>query len=336
MPAASRDWTEGVPDLSAEGYLPSLSGATGWLNSAPLTTEELRGKVVVANFWTYTCVNWIRTLPYVRAWASKYRDRGLVVLGIHTPEFPFENEPDNVRRAAAEMRVDYPIAMDNDYALWNGFGNHYWPATFIADTEGRIRHHQFGEGGYDECERVIQTLLRDSGATDIGAELVSPDVEGLEVGADWQSVGSPETYLGYDQARGFALQGGAAFGESRTYVQPSSLDLNTWALSGQWTIGEQAIVLDRADGRIAFRFRARDVNLVMTPGPSNPEVRFRVLIDGQPPGSAHGLDTDELGDGILAEPRLHQLVRQPGPAGERIFEITFLDPGAEAFVFTFG
>jgi thiol-disulfide isomerase/thioredoxin len=323
-------------DLPIEGHLPGFDDATGWLNSPPLTAADLRGKVVLTDFWTYTCINWLRTLGYVRAWAEKYEDQGLVVVGVHTPEFPFERDVDNVLQAANDLRVEYPIALDSDYGVWRAFANHYWPAVYIADAEGRIRHHQFGEGGYAECERVIQRLLREAGGEGIGDDLVSVTADGLEAQADWTNLGSPETYLGYEQAQNFASPGGAAFDEPRTYMAPDSLTLNHWALSGDWTIERRASVLNRADGRIAFRFHARDVHLVMRQRERGTSVALRVLVDGAPPGDAHGLDVDAQGHGTLLEPRLYQLIRRRGSVTDRTFEMTFLAPGVEAYVFTFG
>src|SRR5256886_16069266 len=328
--------TRFVADLPIEGHVPGFDGATGWLNSPPLTAADLRGKVTLVDFWTYTCINWLRTLAYVRAWAEKYHDRGLVVVGVHTPEFPFERDVDNVRQAAKDMRVRYPIALDSDYAVWRAFSNRYWPAVYIADAQGQIRHHQFGEGYYEECERVIQQLLREAGAEGIGDDLVSVAADGFEAQADWTNLGSAETYLGYGQAQNFASPGGAAFDEPRTSVAPDSLMLNRWALSGDWTIERGASVLNRADGRIAFRFHARDVHLVLRQREPGASVPFRVLVDGEPPGDAHGLDVDEQGHGTLVEPRLYQLVRERRSIIDRTFEITFLAPGVEAYVFTFG
>jgi thiol-disulfide isomerase/thioredoxin len=325
-----------APRLPVEGRLPGFDGATGWLNSAPLSPADLRGKVVLVDFWTYTCINWLRTLGYVRAWAEKYEDQGLVVVGVHTPEFPFEKDVDNVRPAAKDMRVEYPIALDSNYAIWRAFSNQYWPAVYIADAQGRIRHHQFGEGQYEECERVIQQLLREAGREGIGDALVSVAADGFEAQADWTNLGSPETYLGYEQAQNFASPGGSAFDEPRTYVAPDSLRLNHWALSGDWTIERGASVLNRADGRIAFRFHARDVHLVLRQPERGTSVPFRVLVDGEPPGDAHGLDVDDQGHGTLVQPRLYQLVRERGSITDRTFEITFLAPGVEAYVFTFG
>ena len=308
-----------------EGHLPGFDGATGWLNSEPLTAEGLRGKVVLVDFWTYTCINWLRTLGYVRAWHQKYEDQGLVVVGVHTPEFPFEREIDNVRWAAEDMRVEYPIALDSDYGVWRAFDNHYWPAVYIVDTEGRIRHHQFGEGGYEECEAIIQQLLREAGRDGVGDGFVSVADDGFEAQADWATLGSPETYLGSDQAQNFA-----------GITDEPDLRLNEWALSGDWTVDRGASVLNAAGGRILFRFHARDVNLVMGPSTRGTAVPFRVRVDGAPPGDAHGGDIDEEGHGTVVQQRLYQLIREPGPITDRTFEITFLEPGAEAYAFTFG
>jgi thiol-disulfide isomerase/thioredoxin len=308
-----------------EGHLPGFDGATGWLNSEPLTAEGLRGKVVLVDFWTYTCINWLRTLGYVRAWHEKYEDQGLVVVGVHTPEFPFEREIDNVRWAAEDMRVEYPIALDSDYGVWRAFDNHYWPAVYIVDTEGRIRHHQFGEGGYEECEAIIQQLLREAGRDGVGDGFVSVADDGFEAQADWATLGSPETYLGSDQAQNFA-----------GITDEPDLRLNEWALSGDWTVDRGASVLNAAGGRILFRFHARDVNLVMGPSTRGTAVPFRVRVDGAPPGDAHGGDIDEEGHGTVVQQRLYQLIREPGPITDRTFEITFLEQGVEAYAFTFG
>ncbi len=321
--------------LPVEGDLPSLDGATLWLHSPPLTAAGLRGKVVLVEFWTYTCVNWLRQLPYVRAWAEKYKDKGLVVIGVHTPEFDFEKDVENVRRAAQAMRVDYPIAIDNDHSVWDAFANQYWPALYIADAEGRIRHHQFGEGGYEECERVIQQLLRDAGGDAVSDDLIAVVPDGVEAQADWGTVGSPETYVGYQQGRNFASPGGVTVDETRTYSVPDPLGLNSWALSGDWTVEGRVAVLGRAGGSIAYRFHARDVNLVLRSGEGT-AVPFRVLVDGAPPGEAHGLDVDGNGEGSLVRPRLYQLVREPGTIVDRTFEIVFDEAGVEAYVFTFG
>jgi hypothetical protein len=293
--------------------------------------------VVLVDFWTYTCINWLRTLGYVRAWAEKYQDRGLIVVGVHTPEFPFERDVDNVRWAVHELGVPYPVALDSKYDVWRAFANHYWPAVYIADAEGRIRHHHFGEGGYDECERVVQQLLREAGRDDVADGLVSVADDGLQAQADWASLRSPETYLGYEQAQNFGSPGRPGLDESRDYVVPEDLPLNRWALAGRWAIERKASVLIGSEGRLALRFHARDVNLVLGPPARGlMSVPFRVLVDGEPPGAAHGLDTDEGGEGVVDRQRLYQLVREPGTIRERTFEITFQAPGVEAYVFTFG
>ena len=322
--------------LPVEGRLPSFDGATEWLNSPPLTTAELRGKVVLVNFWTYTCINWLRQLPYVRAWAGKYSGHGLVVIGVATPEFGFEHDLGNVRRAVRDMRVDYLVAVDNDYAVWSAFDNHYWPALYFADAQGRIRHHNFGEGEYQQSEMVIQQLLAEAGSEGAGRDLVSVEARGIEAPADWASLRTPETYAGYERTENFASPGGAVPGKRHVYQVPAELRLNNWALAGDWTVDEQAATLNEAGGQISYRFHARDLHMVMGPASPDAPVRFRVLIDGQPPGPAHGTDVDDQGHGTVAEQRLHQLIRQPGPITDRTFEITFLDPGAQAFSFTFG
>jgi thiol-disulfide isomerase/thioredoxin len=319
-----------------ESELSSLSGATEWLNSPPLTAASLRGKVVLVDFWTYTCINWLRSLPYVRAWAEKYRDQGLVVIGVHTPEFPFEKDIDNVRRAVHDMRLAYPIAIDNDYAIWRGFKNQYWPALYFLDAQGRLRHHQFGEGAYEQAEAMLQRLLAESGAGGIGHDLVSVDARGVEAAADWGSLKSPENYVGYERTEGFASPGGAILGKRRVYAAPARLSLNHWALSGDWTVEKQATLLNEANGRIVYHFSARDLHLVMGPATRGTPVRFRVRIDGQPPGAAHGADVDDRGNGTVVEQRLYQLIRQSKPITDRQFEIEFLDPGAAAYAFTFG
>jgi thiol-disulfide isomerase/thioredoxin len=328
--------TPGAVRLPIEGMLPTFDGASTWLNSPPLTPAGLRGKVVLVDFWTYTCINWLRTLPYVRAWADKYKEHGVVVIGVHTPEFPFEHDVENVRRAATDMRVAYPIAVDSDYAVWSAFNNHYWPALYIVDAQGQIRHHHFGEGAYDHAERIIQHLLAEAGLDGSGHDLVSVEARGVEAAADWDSLQSPETYVGYERAESFASPGGAAWDTQRVYMVPERLRLNQWALAGNWTVGEQAAVLNQADGRIVYRFHARDLHLVLAPAARGRSVRFRVLLDGRPPGTAHGSDVDDQGYGEVAAPRLYQLIRQPQPIAERQFEIAFLDAGVEAYVFTFG
>jgi thiol-disulfide isomerase/thioredoxin len=328
--------TQPAAQLPVEGHFPSLAGATGWLDSQPLTAADLRGKVVLVDFWTYTCVNWRRTLPYVRAWAEKYKGQGLVVIGVHTPEFSFEKDVGNIRQAIKEMGIDYPVAIDSDYEVWSAFNNEYWPALYFIDAQGRIRHHHFGEGEYEQSERVIQQLLAENGSSSFGRELVSVHPQGAEVAADWATLKSPESYIGYGQARDFASPGGAASDKRRDYAAPKRLNLNQWALSGNWTIGKEAAVLNNASGRIVYRFHARDLNLVMGPEMRGASVRFRVLVDGKAPGSSHGADVDEQGNGSLTEQRLYQLIRQSEPIVDRLFEIEFLDSGAQALDFTFG
>jgi len=322
--------------LRTETRLPGFDGATGWLNSDPLTPDVLRGKVVLVDFWTYTCINWLRTLGHVRAWHEKYADQDLVVIGVHTPEFPFEHDPENVRWAAQYERVEYPIALDPDFAVWRAFSNNYWPAVYIADAGGQIRHMHFGEGGYAECEMAVQMLLREAGREGVPEDLVSPADKGFEAQADWQNLGSPETYLGYQQAQGFVSTEQPEYDELDNFGVPDRLELNQWALSGTWTLGPGKSALNEPDGRLVFRFHARDVNLVMGPLEGGSPVAFQVRVDGEPPGDAHGLDVDEEGKGTLERPRLHQLVREPGAITDRTLEITFPDPGAEVYCFTFG
>ena len=322
--------------LPVEGMLASLAGATTWLNSQPLMAEGLRGKVVLVDFWTYTCINWQRTQPYVRYWAEKYKDQGLVVIGVHTPEFGFEKNVDNIRPALKMFRVEYPVAVDSNYAIWDAFGNRFWPAVYVADAKGNIRYHHFGEGEYERTEAVIQQLLREAGYSGNGNDAVKIDPRGSEVAADWENLRSGENYLGRDKAEGFSSPGGALVDKSRTYAAPGSLRLNQWALSGDWTVSAGAAALDKANGRVVYRFHARDVHLVMGASARGPSVRFRVLLDGRPPGNAHGTDIDEQGYGTVTEHRLYQLIRQPSPIADRLFEIEFLDPGVEAYAFTFG
>ena len=298
--------------------LSSLDGARVWLNSEPLSATALRGHVTLVDFWTYSCVNWLRTLPYVRAWHERYRERGLVVVGVHAPEFGFEHDLDNVRRAVGELDVGYPVVVDNDFAIWRSFGNHYWPAVYLVDGQGRVRFHHFGEEAYAETERAIQELLG------VDEDLVRVDAGGLYEAADWSAVGSPETYLGH------------ARGERRRDRPAGELAFNEWALAGDWAVGEESAELGAAGGSIAYRFRARDLNLVLAPPASGAPVRFAIRLDGQPPGDAHGVDADEAGAGVLDEPRMYQLVRQPGVVGERTFEIAFDGPGVRSYVFTFG
>jgi thiol-disulfide isomerase/thioredoxin len=315
--------------VSERVHMPSLGGATGWLGSEPLGPAELRGQVVLVNFWTLTCINWLRQEPYVRAWSQAYRDEGLVVIGVHTPEFSFEHELARVRRAATERGIDYPVAVDNGYEIWRAFDNHYWPALYFADADGVIRDQQFGEGRYEQSERVIQGLLG------VERELVAVAGRGVEAEADWDTLRTPETYLGYGRSERFASPDGAGFDERRAYELPERLPPNQWALAGEWTIAREQVVLAEAGGSIAFRFEARDAHLVLSPGAREP-IPFRLLLDGEAPGPSHGVDVDEDGSGLLAEGRLYQLARQHDAVRERTLEITFLEPGAEAYAFTFG
>ena len=326
----------GEQELPVEGALPPFEGATGWLNSDPLTPAGLRGRVVLVQFWTYTCINWLRTEPYVRAWARRYMDHELVVIGVHTPEFRFEHQLENVRRAVQAMDIPYPVATDNGYRVWQAFGNHYWPALYFVDAEGRIRHHRFGEGDYDRSEMVIKQLLAEAGAEDLPYGLASVEGAGPEAAADWNDLGSPETYLGYDQADGLDSSSDLAPDRRQVYAASSHLSLNRWALSGDWTVGSDAALLNEPGGRIAYQFHARDLHLVMGPAQDGAPVPFRVLLDGSRAGEDHGSDVDAAGEGTLAEQRMYQLVRQRMPIVDRRFEIEFLKRGAEAFVFTFG
>ncbi len=340
LPFASRSIVhrpagEPVP-LPIEGQLPSFEGATGWLNAEPLTPENLRGRVVLVDFWTYTCINWLRTAPYVRAWDAKYRHQGLTVIGVHTPEFGFERDVDNVAAAVRRTNIDYPIALDSGYSIWRAFENHYWPALYIADRQGRIRYHHFGEGEYAMSEMVMQQLLVEAGAQPVDADLVSVAPRGVELDADWNNLRSPETYLGSNRISGFASPGGLRSGVPYEYAAPNGLRHSEWALSGTWAIAPHAALSNEPRGRIAYRFHARDLHLVM--GPVSPEIPipFRVLVDGELPGVSHGDDVDGEGHGILAEQRLHQLIRQPNSITDRVFDIEFDDAGAEAYCFTFG
>ena len=322
--------------LPMEGELPSLGGATAWLNAPPLSAADLRGHVVLVDFWTYTCINWLRTLPYVHAWAEKYREHGVVTIGVHSPEFSFEHDLENVRRAARDMRVDYPIAIDNDFAIWRAFTNHYWPALYLVDAQGHLRYHHFGEGAYELSEMLLQHLLAEAGIGGITDDLVSVEASGAEAAADWDSLRSPETYVGDARTEHFASRGGVVLDKRHRYAAPERLRLNHWALAGEWTVGREATVLNEANGRIAYRFHARDLHLVMGRASRGTSVRFRVFLDGQAPGAAHGSDIDDQGNGMVTDQRLYQLIRQPGPIVDRQFEIAFLDAGVEAFVFTFG
>jgi hypothetical protein len=315
--------------------LAALGRAREWINSPPLSAAELRGKVVLVDFCTYTCINWLRTLPYRRAWAQKYAGAAVLV-GVHTPEFPFEHHPANVRRALQQMDVGYPIAIDNDYAIWRAFRNRYWPALYFVDGRGRVGDRQFGEGEYERCERVLQRLVAEAGVASPAAGLVAVAGAGVEAAPAWDTLGSPENYLGYDRTQHFASAGGLQRGR-RQYAAPARPALNEWGLAGEWTVGPQAVTAVAAGSRIVCRFRARDLHLVMVPPPSAPDpARFRVSLDGRAPGAARGGDVDEAGLGRLVEPRLYQLIRQPGRIEERRFEIEFLEAGAAAYAFTFG
>lgn len=322
--------------LPIEGDMPSFGRASEWLNSPPLSAADLRGKVVLVDFWTYSCINWLRQVPYVRAWAAAYKDRGLVVIGVHSPEFPFETHVDNVRRAVRAMGITYPVVIDNDHAIWRAFENQAWPALFFVDVQGRIRHRYYGEGAYDQSEEILRQLLIEAGRGGDSGALASVDPQGVEAPADWGSLRSPEMYVGHARIENFASPGGPKPDQRRDYAQPKQLGLNHWALSGDWTIGRQATVLNKANGRIVYRFHARDLHLVMGPSASGAPVRFRVLLDGRPPGRAHGLDVNSEGSGVVTEPRLYQLIRQPAPIVDHTFEIEFLDAGVETFSFTFG
>jgi thiol-disulfide isomerase/thioredoxin len=317
------------------GELASLGRATTWLNSQPLSATQLAGKIVLVEFWTYSCINWRRQLPFVRAWAEKYKDHGLVVIGVHSPEFSFEKEIDNIRWALNDMRISYPVAVDNDHAIWRGFNNEYWPALYFVDAKGKIRHNQFGEGECGQSEKVIQKLLAETGVGGSRNELVSVDPTGAEAVADWSDLRSGENYLGFERTENFK-SAGAAPDKQRIYSVPAKLELDQWALSGNWTIGKEAIVLNESGGSVVYRFHARDVHLVMGPAAPGVSVRFRVVVDGHPPGMAHGVDVDDQGNGTVKEPRMYQLVRQPAPIFDRQFEIQFLDAGVEGYSFTFG
>jgi cytochrome c biogenesis protein CcdA/thiol-disulfide isomerase/thioredoxin len=318
--------------LPVEGKFPPLTGATQWLNSPPLTPAQLRGKVVLVDFWTYSCINCLRALPYVNAWAAKYKDHGLVVIGVHSPEFAFEKDEANVRRAIADLSIPYPVAMDNDLKIWQAFNNEYWPADYFIDAQGRIRGHAFGEGDYDKSERVIQQLLTEAGFRNVPGGLVDPRARGAQAPPDMNDIQSPETYIGYAKTATFRDQ--VFEDEPHLYKQQSLYDRNQWGLSGTWTIGDEKAELDKAPGKIIFRFHSRDLHLVL--GSSDKPVRFRVTLDGAPPGAAHGADTDADGNGAVTSQRLYQLVRQQGDVADHTFAIEFLDPGVQAFSFTFG
>ena len=321
--------------LPVEGTLPAFA-AGQWINSPPLSPAGLRGKVVLVQFWTYSCINWLRTMPYVRAWAEKYASRGLVVIGVHAPEFGFEHDLDNVRRAVAVMDLTYPIVIDNDLATWRAFENDAWPALYFVDAKGKIRHHHLGEGAYEQSEMVLQQLLAEAGHGDSSQTLLAIEGRGVEAAADWNDLRTPETYVGYERADGFASPGGLIPDRRHPYTAPAKLELNRWALAGDWTVGRQATVSNAEHARITFRFHARDLHCVMGPSRSGTPVRFRVLVDGEQPGNSHGLDVDDHGAGTVTEHRLYQLIRQTGAIEDHTFEIEFLDSGVEAFSFTFG
>src|SRR5882757_3225137 len=321
--------------LPVEGPLPSLSGASEWLNSKPLTAEDLKGKVVLVDFWTYSCINCLRSIPCVRAWAEKYRDHGLVVIGVHAPEFAFERNVDNVRKAVATLKISYPVAIDNDYRIWRAFENEYWPAHYFIDAKGLIRHHHFGEGEYDESERIIQKLLAEAGDTNVPTDVVAVNASGAEAASAKADVESPETYIGYNRIDHFVSPGGVVQDPSHVYAAGPP-QLNDWSLVGNWTIGGERALLNEKNGSIVYRFHARDLHLVLGPAADGSPVRFRVTIDGAAPGAAHGADVDSDGQGVVTAQRLYQLVRDPGAIVDHTFEIRFLDPGVQAYAFTFG
>jgi thiol-disulfide isomerase/thioredoxin len=331
-------WHRRIPEAARTigPELQSLGRATAWLNSPPLTAQALAGSVVLIDFCTYTCINWIRTLPHVRAWAENHRDHGLVVIGVHTPEFSFEHDLENVRAALRDLRVDHAIAIDNDYAIWRAFRNRYWPALYLIDAHGQVRHHQFGEGEHERAETIFKQLLAEAGFSGFSPDPVSIEGRGVEAAADWGILKSPENYVGYDRTENFASPGGARLGQRRAYAAPPRLKRNQWALSGEWTVEREAAVLHEANGRIGYCFHARDLHLVMGPAARGASVRFRVRLDGAPPGAAHGLDVDAQGAGTVGQQRMYQLIRQPKPIADRQFEIEFLDGDVEAYAFTFG
>jgi cytochrome c biogenesis protein CcdA/thiol-disulfide isomerase/thioredoxin len=323
-------------DLPVEGTLPPFDGATAWLNSPPLTAQGLRGKVVVIDFWTYSCINCLRALPYTKAWYERYRDDGLVVIGVHAPEFAFEKDEGNVRRAVEQLGVRYPVALDNDFAIWKSFNNRYWPAHYFIDAQGQVRGHHFGEGGYEESERLVRALLMEAGNANLPAMSNGVESAGVEMAADLSNKRSPETYVGYGRAENFTSDSGFERDAPKTYVAPATLQLNQWALDGRWTAGRQRAVLGAAPGRIEFRFQARDLHLVLGPAEAGQRVRFRVTLDGAAPGASHGIDVAADGQGAVTDQRLYQLIRQTDGVREHTFAIEFLDPGVHAYAFTFG
>ncbi len=321
--------------LPVEGQMPPLDGAVQWLNSTPLTVEQLKGKVVLVDFWTYSCINCLRAIPYVKAWAEKYKDQGLVVIGVHSPEFAFEKNVDNVKKAISDLGISYPVAVDNDYAIWRAFDNEYWPAHYFIDAKGQVRHHHFGEGDYDQSERIIQQLLAEAGKTGVSSDIVDVKATGAEAASDAANVQSPETYVGYQRSENFVDDKGTVNDAAHDYVAGTP-KLNEWGLTGNWTVGSEQATLNAADGTIYYRFHARDLHLVLGPGADGKPVRFKVTVDGKAPGDGHGADTDADGNGTVTGQRLYQLVREAGPVGDHTFEIHFLDPGVQAFAFTFG
>ncbi|MGF7137318.1 cytochrome c biogenesis protein CcdA/thiol-disulfide isomerase/thioredoxin [Paraburkholderia sp. EB58] len=339
MMRASQGTADNQPPLPVEGELPSLNGAVQWLNSPPLTAQSLRGKVVLIDFWTYSCINCLRSLPYVKAWADKYKDQGLVVIGVHAPEFAFERNIDNVKKATHDLGIDYPVAIDNNYAIWRSLNNQYWPAHYFVDAQGRIRYHHFGEGDYAQSEKVIQQLLTEAGhanAANMPTGLTSASVQGVEAAADNNDMQSPETYIGYARAENFASPGGETEDKPHTYAVPVQPALNDWGLTGKWKVGAEHATLTTASGGIVYRFHARDLHLVLGPNQDGKPVRFRVSIDGAAPGASHGSDVAADGTGTVTGVRLYQLVRQSGDVKDHTFSIEFLDPGVEAYSFTFG
>lgn len=322
-------------ELPVEDLVPSLSGAQDWLNSKPLTLDELTGKVVLVDFWTYSCINCLRSIPYVRAWAEKYRDHGLVVIGVHAPEFAFERNIENVKNAVTTLKIGYPVAIDNDYKIWRAFENEYWPAHYFIDAKGKVRHHHFGEGEYAESERIIQKLLADAGDQRVPADVVAVNASGAEAASAKADVESPETYIGYNRIDHFVSPGGVVQDTGHVYAAGSP-QLNEWSLAGNWTIGNERAFLNEKDGSIVYRFHARDLHLVLGPAADGNPVRFKVTIDGKPPGASHGVDVDSEGQGVVTAQRLYQLVRDPGPIVDHSFEIRFLDSGVQAYAFTFG
>jgi thiol-disulfide isomerase/thioredoxin len=315
---------------------PSLGSATKWLNSQPLTLEGLRGKVILIDFWTYTCINWRRTLPYIREWASRYEDQGLVVIGIHTPEFSFEQNFENITRALKEMKINYPVAIDNDFGIWHSFHNEYWPALYLIDGKGQVRYRKFGEGDYQKSELQIQQMLREVQGNNVPMETVALQPKGFEAAADWENLETPENYVGYIRTQGFASPEGVVADKRMLYSVPRQLNLNQWGLSGEWFMGRESLFLPGGQGKVTYRFHARDLNIIMGPAVPGTSIKFRVFIDGNAPGPAHGLDVDSSGNGTITEPRMYQLIRQEGLITDREFQIEFLDPDVEVYDFTFG